>query len=159
MSHARNTVYVVGSHALADQASRRSRDDANLVVADVRQKQVAARVQRDVIEVAGLGARGESAVTRISPGAVARDRINVVRGHGLAVVGARGLRDKTDSPVVRVGDDEVARRVKTDALDNVKKSSSNCPTDFVFLESLLPRLAGAKRRVGQAGGLGEYQNR
>lgn len=44
-------------------------------------------------------------------------------------------------------------------LDNVKKSSSNCPSELLLLESLLPRPAGAKRRVGQADRQGERQNR
>jgi len=45
-------------------------------------------------------------------------------------------------------------------LDNVKKSSSNRPPRVLsFLESHLPRPAGAERQVGQAGQLGDLQNR
>jgi hypothetical protein len=57
------------------------------------------------------------------------------------------------------GDGLVAERDEQVTLDNVKKSSSNWPMDSLLLESLLPRPAGAKRRVGQAGGLDEHRNR
>src|SRR6185437_3956059 len=112
---ARDGVDVPGPHADAVEPSGPGRDDldprAVLALdrdrAHVREHDVARAVDRDPGDHADPGAGGRAAVAAV-PAAAARDRVNVVGRHLLAVEGAAARRDDPDVTGVAVAQHDVA---------------------------------------------------